>query len=152
MEIKSPKKPALKHSQRHNQNPKRKERNAETMENTETYLDTAQTDTELNQTENPAESQTETQGETLTYNTDEIFGVSTEMTGSAETQTSSTPMEIQTTTAVQPIAETAYIGVTSQQFEEYSTENRLGTIVIIFILAMILGAIIGQGFSKIWRM
>lgn len=113
------------------------------MENTETYLDTAQTDTELNQTENPAESQTETQGETVTFNTDEIFGVSTEMTGPAETQA---------TTAVQPIAETAYTGVTSQQFEEYSTENRLGTIVIIFILAMIFGAIIGQGFSKIWRM
>ncbi len=115
----------------------------ETMENTETYSDTAQTDTELDRTENPTETQTENQREPLTYNTDEIFGVSAETTGTAETQA---------TTAIQPITETAYMGVTAQQFEDYSTENRLGTIVIIFILAMIFGAIVGWGFSKIWRM
>lgn len=114
------------------------------MENTETYSDTAQTDTELNQTENPAESQTETQGETLTYNTDEIYGVQTE-TGGISAQT-------ETTTAVQPITETAYTGVTAEQFNYYQTESRAGTIFIIFMLAMIFGALIGWGFSKIWRM
>lgn len=123
------------------------------MENTETYSDTAQTDTELNQTEIPAENQTETQGKTVTYNTDEIFGVQPEtVVMPAENQTIVNPVETQATTAMQPITETAYTGVTAEQFNYYQTESRAGTIFIIFMLAMIFGALIGWGFSKIWRM
>lgn len=120
------------------------------MENSETYEEPAQAGIETNQTEN----QTET-AETLTYNTDEIYGVQTE-TGvmPAQDQTTANPAQSETTTVTPLVTETetAYRGVTAEQFNNYQTETRTGTIFIIFMLAMIFGALIGWGFSKIWKM
>ena len=97
------------------------------MGNTETIENTAET---------PEET---TPAETATYNTDEIFGV--------ETISATEP------TTVQTIPETtAYTGVTAEQFEKYQYNILVGTGYIIFILAMIFGALVGWGFSKIWRM